>query len=1052
MRLLKKLFALLSATAIVFCETPVPQNVSAEPETNDKRIMVSLGDSYSSGEGIEPFYDQDLISKQRLNTGYKDYVFTEDWLAHRSELAWSGQLTLPGVSGTMSDHRNENWFFEAVSGAEIKHLGVDESYLDKALEIINKKADKQLKSGEIEQVRKNAEQNSQSYLPKMVIWDKDNQQWEKTEPIKRVEFNKETQQFEQKNDWEWELKKKEKEVSLSRTYGSDWEYKKIAMPYQLDVFNDIEHGTVDYVTLTLSGNDIGFTDVVTQAFTSTYLINPNVLTDMLNSKLLLFDTKVKYYLYSAYAAIQEKAGEQAKIIVAGYPKLFDETNISWISDENREKINSYIPVFNKRIKQIVDDCRIYGGMNIYFVSVEEIFDGHGAYSDEEYINGIIIPLKPEDLDQSAFPPVSDYSIHPNEKGAKAYASAVRNKIDELEENGIISGSIYEDREQNWNISTYSKIEKITAVNIENQKKKEVYVNSSKNNNLEKNNNIHDEGGWNQLDSSNLVFYYGEDCICSTGYYEMVLPPGKYNFKVTYTDGSSYFVGKNGALETDDSKKANHKIIDVEAGAVLKNNDIYLEGNPVEFEWYLEPSVEAEDIIVLDNSFDVSRIDSKGSDKYSFIKNNGKYNFISYDGKIALSKWYNEPRIAEGGDMGVYSSFSGVYYTNYGEKEFSDEEENNWLNRGAFPDVYYVFPYDTGNSEIYHPVDIGNPQHWGHECTYNCDYSSAVLIQEAKVKTTKNNWADIDYNGKYGAAYNNKVTVSPIYDYGIMNVYNDMIALKSHDKWGYFNGRTGEQVIDFIADEFETDYYCESINDRYSESRPYTYSDGYVSIKSDKEWALYDEEGNIVIDYGNFDEIRPVHKGKAWVKDKKTGLWGVISLPRTWQEIYKAALIDFQNNGQYDDGSSFSGNGSRFDLYDVDGNGVPELFISHGIYGGAEVSIYTVSGNESNEMIHIGRNGEIMVNRDNSYIRGHYDHLGYQTEFIYQMNDLKCDDIIKMEHNNIDSIYSVDDTAVSKEVYEQNFHKYVGDIDWIVCGRKYSFNQINEDLNDLWRKR
>ncbi len=52
-------------------------NVHAETATEESRIMVSLGDSYSSGEGIEPFYGQ--------NESTADKVKNQDWLAHRSE-------------------------------------------------------------------------------------------------------------------------------------------------------------------------------------------------------------------------------------------------------------------------------------------------------------------------------------------------------------------------------------------------------------------------------------------------------------------------------------------------------------------------------------------------------------------------------------------------------------------------------------------------------------------------------------------------------------------------------------------------------------------------------------------------------------------------------------------------------------------------------------------------------------------------------------------------------------------------------------------------------
>jgi len=89
----------------------MPAQVSAAEK---QRIIVSLGDSYSSGEGIEPFYGQDKATAAKV----KD----PDWLAHRSENSWSGMLTLPGVDGTMAKNRGTNWFFAASTGAETIHL------------------------------------------------------------------------------------------------------------------------------------------------------------------------------------------------------------------------------------------------------------------------------------------------------------------------------------------------------------------------------------------------------------------------------------------------------------------------------------------------------------------------------------------------------------------------------------------------------------------------------------------------------------------------------------------------------------------------------------------------------------------------------------------------------------------------------------------------------------------------------------------------------------------------------------------------------------------
>lgn len=210
---------------------------------------------------------------------------------------------------------------------------------------------------------------------------------------------------------------------------------------------------------------------------------------------------------------------------------------------------------------------------------------------------------------------------------------------------------------------------------------------------------------------------------------------------------------------------------------------------------------------------------------------------------------------------------------------TEEYDGGWGSdrRGMAEAVYYVYPYDKKTSKIYHDMAIGTFPHWGYECSNNCDNNSAILIQESDVIDNQNYGNNVDYNGKYGSACNNEVTISPIYDNGIMNVYNDIIAFKSGDKWGYFNGRTGKQVIDFIANEFESKYYSQSQrgSNIYRESRPYTYSDGYVAIKSDKGWTLYDDKGNTVINCGTFEEVRPVHNGLAWVK--KDGKWGVIKL-------------------------------------------------------------------------------------------------------------------------------------------------------------------------------
>ena len=64
-----------TAMASVMMYSVLPVSASAKG-TDGSTIVVSLGDSYSSGEGIPEFYGQ--------NKKWEEKVYDEDWLAHRS--------------------------------------------------------------------------------------------------------------------------------------------------------------------------------------------------------------------------------------------------------------------------------------------------------------------------------------------------------------------------------------------------------------------------------------------------------------------------------------------------------------------------------------------------------------------------------------------------------------------------------------------------------------------------------------------------------------------------------------------------------------------------------------------------------------------------------------------------------------------------------------------------------------------------------------------------------------------------------------------------------
>lgn len=336
---------------------------------DDRRVIVSLGDSFSAGEGIEPFYGEDAPLEQK--------VHNPDWLAHRSTKSWPGLLTLDGVDGPMNMKRDENWFFVAASGAETRHI--------------------------------------------------------------RGEF--------------------EKPVSIGDIQ-IDKEHSKLEP--QINVFDELreEHLQADYVTMTMGGNDAGFVSVVNAAFVLNSYLDPNGLSAKMNEVWSEYyhgkedapdeeayrRVSIEKRLVTVYKDIAETSqtgdnpDKRATILVAGYPQLLSADGCLVFPRDNCLYVNYNVSLFNQRIKGLVDDLREKENIPIYFVSVEEYFAGHEAYSGNvgnlSYINDVIPVVREEDLIQSSSDILdlvaSSSSMHPNQFGAEAYAQAVQDTIDMLE--------------------------------------------------------------------------------------------------------------------------------------------------------------------------------------------------------------------------------------------------------------------------------------------------------------------------------------------------------------------------------------------------------------------------------------------------------------------------------------------------------------------------------------------------------------------------------------------------------------------------------------------
>ena len=347
-----RLTAVLLLAAVWLAFLPAPTRAEGSSVNRGDRIIVSLGDSFSSGEGNEKFYDQDLPLAQRVRS--------RDWLAHRSENAWPGKLKLEGVDNTMKENRGTHWFFAAASGATTDHI----------------------------------------------------MGWQEKEYFK----------FED---------------------GTLYYFKGNLLPPQIRIFDEVDKlgKTVDYVTLTLGGNDLGFDEIIKACVFSgkigNYLQFGKVYELLLKAR-TLYETgeegkaSVRDRLRDAYRDIARRA-PNARIIVAGYPTLLDERGF-FINKSEAKSINSSIRWFNREISELIGDCR-EEGMKISFVPVDQkgAFLGHEAYSDIPYIEEICILTKEQDLKD--IKAGSSYSMHPIDdeerkaEGLKTYARCVQKEID-----------------------------------------------------------------------------------------------------------------------------------------------------------------------------------------------------------------------------------------------------------------------------------------------------------------------------------------------------------------------------------------------------------------------------------------------------------------------------------------------------------------------------------------------------------------------------------------------------------------------------------------------
>lgn len=200
----------------------------------------------------------------------------------------------------------------------------------------------------------------------------------------------------------------------------------------------------DLLTLTVGGNDLGFSEVLSHCATQADCQNDGYATlnsgrsltldEFLDVRLALFRPEVE----SLYRTLRERTEDNASIVALNYPELFDDGDLLRLSGcpeadvfgkGEREYLNDRV----EDLRDSIDDAA--GSAGVWFADVIEEFRGHrvceGTFgTGNEWLVGIELAGR--------FPPVGDASFHPDPDGAKAYARVITEFLREKDDEGVPS--------------------------------------------------------------------------------------------------------------------------------------------------------------------------------------------------------------------------------------------------------------------------------------------------------------------------------------------------------------------------------------------------------------------------------------------------------------------------------------------------------------------------------------------------------------------------------------------------------------------------------------
>ena len=169
----------------------------------------------------------------------------------------------------------------------------------------------------------------------------------------------------------------------------------------------LDAGTA-YVSITVGGNDAGFSSVLTECAKPAWMSNCYGAIDRAQN---VINNDLPGRLTSLYSSIRSRA-TQARIVAVGYPRLFNGTDCNagtWFSATEMSRLNTTGDLLNAKISAAASAA------GFAFGDPTSAFTGHAICASTEWINGLSYP--------------TSESYHPNRLGhSSGYTPLVGPKL------------------------------------------------------------------------------------------------------------------------------------------------------------------------------------------------------------------------------------------------------------------------------------------------------------------------------------------------------------------------------------------------------------------------------------------------------------------------------------------------------------------------------------------------------------------------------------------------------------------------------------------------